>query len=237
MTVVKNAASRLCWSRVREARGLRLAPGVSGATASQMCSSSAWLRRNAVHGLASGTGVSRTRHMAPRPIDAKAAERCASIVGAKQKGNEPPRPRLIPRAATLTARRPTLARLTPARRGFERPAAVARTAAFALVDDALPRSRQLHSANLLRCLTSAPRQPDGWSRHQSKTTSTQQGEKAQRSPRVRVVLPAKRDTRSQPAWVRLGCASRVRSAGLDYLDRVGNARRSKPSCEWVAKPP
>ena len=28
--------------------------------------------------------------MAPRPIDAKAAERCASIAGAKQKGNEPP---------------------------------------------------------------------------------------------------------------------------------------------------
>jgi hypothetical protein len=28
--------------------------------------------------------------MAPRAIDAKAAERCASIVGAKQKGNEPP---------------------------------------------------------------------------------------------------------------------------------------------------
>ena len=28
--------------------------------------------------------------MAPRAIDAKAAERCASIVGAKQKGDEPP---------------------------------------------------------------------------------------------------------------------------------------------------
>ena len=28
--------------------------------------------------------------MAQRPIDAKAAERCASIVGAKQKGDEPP---------------------------------------------------------------------------------------------------------------------------------------------------
>ncbi len=28
--------------------------------------------------------------MARRPIDAKAAERCASMVGAKQKGNEPP---------------------------------------------------------------------------------------------------------------------------------------------------
>ena len=27
--------------------------------------------------------------MAPRPIDARAAERCASIVGAKQKGDEP----------------------------------------------------------------------------------------------------------------------------------------------------
>jgi len=39
---------------------------------------------------ASGTGVSRTRHMAQRPIDAKAAERCASIVGAKQRGDEPP---------------------------------------------------------------------------------------------------------------------------------------------------
>jgi hypothetical protein len=41
-------------------------------------------------GSASGTGVSRTRHMAPRAIDAKAAERCASSVGAKQKGKEPP---------------------------------------------------------------------------------------------------------------------------------------------------
>jgi hypothetical protein len=28
--------------------------------------------------------------MPPGPIDAKAAERCASIVGAKQKGDEPP---------------------------------------------------------------------------------------------------------------------------------------------------
>jgi len=27
--------------------------------------------------------------VAPRPIDARAAERCASIVGAKQKGDEP----------------------------------------------------------------------------------------------------------------------------------------------------
>ena len=70
--------------------GLRLTPGVSGVMASQMCSRSAWLWRNAVHGSASGTGVSRTSHLAPRPVDAKAAERCASIVGAKQKGDEPP---------------------------------------------------------------------------------------------------------------------------------------------------
>lgn len=28
--------------------------------------------------------------MATRPVDAKAAERCASIVGAKQNGDEPP---------------------------------------------------------------------------------------------------------------------------------------------------
>jgi hypothetical protein len=59
-------------------RVLRVTPGVSGVTdllALRL------LQRNAVYGSASGTGVSRTRHMAPRAIDAKAAERSAPIVG------------------------------------------------------------------------------------------------------------------------------------------------------------
>jgi len=53
-----------------------------------MCSRSAWLPENVVLGSASETGVSRTRHMAPSAIDAKAAERRAAIPDAKQKGNE-----------------------------------------------------------------------------------------------------------------------------------------------------
>jgi hypothetical protein len=36
------------------------------------------------------SSVRRTPQMAPRAIDAKAAEQCPSILGAKQKGNEPP---------------------------------------------------------------------------------------------------------------------------------------------------
>jgi hypothetical protein len=43
---------------------------------------------NVVLGSASETGASRTRHMAPSAIDAKAAERCAAIADAKQKANE-----------------------------------------------------------------------------------------------------------------------------------------------------
>jgi hypothetical protein len=67
------------------ARGLRLTRGVSGGTASQMCSLSAWLRRDAVHGSASGERVAwRRGHRC------EGGRACASIVGAKQKGNEPP---------------------------------------------------------------------------------------------------------------------------------------------------
>jgi len=73
-----HAASRARPRRRCPARGLRLTPPrVSGVTASQMCSRCAWLPRNAVHGSASGTGVSRTRHwrrgpsMRRRPSDAR----------------------------------------------------------------------------------------------------------------------------------------------------------------------
>ncbi len=67
-------------------------------------------RRNAVHGWASGTGVRRTRHMTQRPIDAKAAKRCASIVAAEQKGDEPPPSQV---SVTDVALSPSTHRATP----------------------------------------------------------------------------------------------------------------------------
>ena len=56
----------------------------------KMCSRSAWLPENVVLGSASETGVSRTRHMAPSAIDAKAAERCAAIADPSRRATRPP---------------------------------------------------------------------------------------------------------------------------------------------------
>jgi hypothetical protein len=56
-----------------------LTPPVRLVTVSDMCSRSACLRENAVLGSASGTGVSRTRQMAQKPVNAKVAERCGPL--------------------------------------------------------------------------------------------------------------------------------------------------------------
>ncbi len=137
-------------------RLLRVTPGVSGVTdvlALRL------LQRNAVYGTTSGTGVSRTRHMAPSAIDAKAAERSAPIVG----------------------------------HGCAQPSAA-------------PRRQRLRTMM-----------------------------KAQRSPRVRVALPAKSDTRSECARVRFGCASRVRSTGSTTSTESGMRAESTPLRERLCR--
>ena len=76
-------------------RARSLTHGVSCVTASHMCSYSAWLRENAVLGSASGSSVTRTRHLAQKPVAAKVAEPCAppsaTAVGRRRR-REPCRP-------------------------------------------------------------------------------------------------------------------------------------------------